>query len=248
MSRDPLPARATDPRQYDRPELDWSRQGAPDSASSRAYQDALREALAGVRVTAAVDIGCGLGPLEPLLREFGARRVVGIEPSARSAAIARRSHPGMEVIESTLEDATPGGGFDLGVAVMSFEHQRDLPAAFRIVSQLLVPGGRFALIAGDPEFHRTPHLGLPVEARELPDGSLAVATTYPFGTIHDLVRSPEQILAAASVAGFAVERHVPLLPTALLIEDDPGWREIAGRPYGHLFILVAERPLTQYVK
>ncbi len=98
-------------------------------------------------------------------------------------------------------------------------------------------GGRFALITGDPEFHRTPHLGLSVEARELPDGSIAVATAYPFGTIHDLVRSPEQIVAAASEAGFTVERHLALMPTPLLIEDDPGWREIADRPYGHLFVM-----------
>ena len=237
MSDDPLRARATDPRQYDRPELDWTRQGAPDSASSRAYQVALREALAGVRVTAAVDIGCGLGPLEPLLRELGAQRVVGIEPSAQSAAIARRSHPAMEVIESPLETVTLDGGFDLAVAVMSFEHQPDLAAAFRNVSRLLVSGGRFALITGDPDFHRTPHLGLSVDARYLPDGSIAVATSYPFGTIHDLVRSPEQIVTAATGAGFVVERRIPLMPTPLLIEDDPGWREIADRPYGHLFVL-----------
>lgn len=237
MSEDPILTRATDPRQYDDATLDWSQQGAPGTPSTRAYEQALRAALADAPITAAVDIGCGLAPFTPLLRELGARRVVGIEPSGRSAAIARRSFPGLEVIESPLESVTLDGGFDLAIAVMSFEHQRDLAAALKRVARMLVPGGRFALISGDPEFHRTPRFDLAIEVHELGDGAALVSTTFPFGTIRDIIRPPEQIAAAAGDAGFSLERRIPLLPSAGMIEADPRWRELADRPFGHLLVL-----------
>jgi SAM-dependent methyltransferase len=237
VSEDPILTRATDPRQYDDPALDWSQQGAPGTPSVRAYEQALRAALAGAPITAAVDIGCGHAPYTPLLRELGARRLVGIEPSSRSAAIARRTFPDLEVIQSPLERVTLDGAFDLAIAIMSFEHQRNLEVALNRVSRMLAPGGRFALISGDPDFHRTPRFDLAIEVRELGEGGALISTTFPFGTIRDIIRPPEQIVAAARIAGFSLEHRVPLLPTEGMIEVDPRWRELANRPFGHLLVL-----------
>ena len=237
MTPEELIARATDPRQYDHPDMDWPLQGAPGTPTARYYQQVLREALSGMRPRAALDIGCGTGHLEPLLRELGATRVAGIEPASRNVAVARRAFPALELIEGSLAGASLPGGFDLALAVMSFEHQPDLRAAFRSVARLLAPGGAFVLITGDPEFHRTPRFDLRLEVRELADCSTVVATGYPFGTIHDIIRPPALVLAAAAAEGFTLERRVALRPTAVLIETDPRWRELMDRAHGHLFVL-----------
>ena len=233
--RDELVRRATDPRQYDDSGMDWAVQGTAETPSARFDRDAVRAALQGLRIVAALDIGCGTGHLTPLLRSFGAERVVGLEPSARNAAIARKSQPGLEVVETPLAALALPSSFDVAVAVMSFEHQPDLDAAFRAVHGVLRAGGRFVLITGDPEFHRTPRFGLGLEIHPLTDGSEVVATRYPFGTIHDLIRPPDHYLAAARRTGFELERHDPMPPTPELIESDPRWGELAHLAIGHRF-------------
>ncbi len=236
VRREELFARATDPQQYDAPGLDWPREGILSSPAMRFFHGYLRRELEDVRGKSVIDIGCGTGHLHALLTQLGARRVVGLEPSARNAAIARREARGLEVIEGALQDAQFSQAFDLAVAVMSFEHQPDLPAAFRRVSHLLKPGGTFYLVAGDKEFHLAPRFGLRLETYEMPDGSAVVATGFAFGTIHDVVRPVAHYERAARDGGFAVVRRVALVPTVGLFAADPRWREFEGRPVAHLVV------------
>jgi len=237
VNRDQLFARATDPKQYDAPGLDWPREGVPSSPAMQFFQRSLRWELGDLRGKSVLDIGCGTGHFCELIEELGARRVVGLEPSARNAAAARRRYPGLELVEGSLQGAELPTRFDLAVAVMSFEHQPDLTGAFRRVRDLVVPAGRFLLVVGDKPFHLTPRFGLGLEVHEEPDGSALVATAYPFGTLHDVIRPLGHYVEAARAAGLTLLRTVPLVPTRDLIETDAGWGAFEGRPLAHLLIL-----------
>ena len=92
-SPEQLFALATDPQQYDSPGLDWLREGAPDSPSARFFRSYLERELSDLRGAAVIDIGCGTGHLYTLFHALGAARVVGLEPSRRMAAVARRLFP-----------------------------------------------------------------------------------------------------------------------------------------------------------
>jgi len=126
--------------------------------------------------------------------------------------------------------------FDVAVAVMSFEHQPDLGAAFRKVRGLLVPGGEFYLVFGDARFHLTPRFDVEIEAIELEDGSTVVATRRPYGILHDLIRPAGHYTSAARAAGFVVRRERELVPTAELFDADPRWRELEGRAVARLLV------------
>jgi SAM-dependent methyltransferase len=197
----------------------------------------LRRELGELRGKSVLDIGCGTGHLFVLFAELSARRVVGMEPAARSAAIARRDFPRLEVIEGRLEETQFVSEFDVAVAVMSFEHQPDLSVAFRKVRDLLKPGGTFLLVTADREFHVAPRFDLPLETYEMPDGSAVVATGYPYGTIHDVVRPLDHYESAARATGFTVLRREALFPTRELIEAEPRWAEFEGRPVAQLLVM-----------
>jgi SAM-dependent methyltransferase len=236
MTAQELFDRATDPRQYDGAELDWPSEGVLESPSMQFFHHHLGRELGDLHGRSVLDIGCGTGHLFTLFAARGAGRVVGIEPAARSAEIARRNHPGLEVIGRTLIEATIDPGFDLAVAVMSFEHQPDLGSAFRRVAALLVTGGRFILISADPEFHATPRPGVEIETHPWPDGAVLVATRYPYGTIHDVVRPPAHLERAARTAGLVPVRATGLAPTAELMAAEPSWSAFADRAVARLAI------------
>ena len=141
------------------------------------------------------------------------------------------------MIELPLQAVSLPGAFDLAIAVMSFEHQPDLAAAFQSVHRLLLPGGSFALIAGEPAFHLTPRFGLGIESHALPDGSFLIATAYPYGTVHDIVRPPEHYADAARAVALAIRRQIAMVPTPELIESDPRWCPLERRTVAHLFVM-----------
>ncbi len=237
MTREELLHRAADPKQYDSPDLDWPREGRQASPAMRFFRSRLRHQLGDLSGKSVVDIGCGTGHLYVLFEMLGARRAVGLEPSARNAAAARKEFPRLIVIETSLQGADLACEFDLAVAVMSFEHQPDLLEAFLRVARMLRPGGRFLLVVGDKEFHLTPRFDLSLEVHENPDGSAAVATGYPYGTLCDVVRPVLHYERAAQAAGFTVRSMIPLLPTHELIDTDTRWREFEARPVGHLLVM-----------
>jgi SAM-dependent methyltransferase len=227
-------ARATDPTQYDGPDLDWAPEGDAEAPFARYVRERLEPALGSLRDRSVLDIGCGTGHLAELFERLGARRMVGLEPSARHARLAKRLHPRLSVVRGAVPRAPLRAGFDVAIAVLSFEHQPDLDPAYRAVAGLLRADARFLLIAGDPLFHRAPRWGLGLEVIERADGSALVATTYPVGTVHDVIRPPDHFERAARGAGFATVRSEPLVPDNALMDRDARWREFSGRPVAWL--------------
>ena len=119
-----------------------------------AYPDALVERIVaaspGRRV---LDVGCGTGIAA---RRFAAAgcRVLGVDPDARMAEVARRS--GIEVEVAAFEDWDPmGREFDAVIAGQAW-HWVDPGAGAVKAAQVLRPGGRLAAFWN--AFQPPPHL------------------------------------------------------------------------------------------
>jgi len=108
-----------------------------------AYPDALVERIAAASPGPdLLDVGCGTGIAARQFQAAGCR-VLGVDPDARMADLARRS--GVEVEVATFE-AWEGGGraFDAVVAGQAW-HWVDPVAGAAKAAQVLRPGGRLAV-------------------------------------------------------------------------------------------------------
>src|SRR5690625_47478 len=100
-----------------------------------------------------LDVGCGSGRLTQTLRSAGAR-VVGVDPSPQSIALARASNPQETYHVGTLESfaaKNPSQCFDLAVANMVLMDAPDLDGLLKGVAGL-APGGRFVATIAHPAF------------------------------------------------------------------------------------------------
>ena len=103
--------------------------------------------LAGLRPRRGrlLDVGCGSGELLEALRADG-WSVSGVEPSERSADIARAQR-GLDVQTATFDDAVlPEGGFEAVVFAAALEHLHNPLAALSRARRLLAPGGLVAVL------------------------------------------------------------------------------------------------------
>jgi SAM-dependent methyltransferase len=92
-----------------------------------------------------LDVGCGSGELLEALRDDG-WRVSGVEPSARSAEIARTQR-GLDVQTAAFDDAAlPESSCDVVVLAAVLEHLHDPLAALIRARRLLTPGGLVAVL------------------------------------------------------------------------------------------------------
>jgi SAM-dependent methyltransferase len=106
------------------------------------YPDALVERIAAAGPDV-LDVGCGTGIAARQFQAASPRcRVLGVEPDARMAELARRR--GIEVEEATFEAWDPAGRtFDAVVAGTAW-HWVDPVAGAAKAAQVLRPGGRLA--------------------------------------------------------------------------------------------------------
>ncbi|MFF3832960.1 class I SAM-dependent methyltransferase [Streptomyces sp. NPDC002458] len=106
------------------------------------YPDALVEAVtAAAPGRALLDVGCGTGIGARQFRDAGCT-VLGIDPDARMAGVARRS--GIEVEVATFEDWDPDGRrFDMVAAAQAW-HWIDPVAGAAKAARVLRRGGRLA--------------------------------------------------------------------------------------------------------
>ncbi len=225
---------ATDPRQYDGPDLDWLLVGRQGSASGVFFETALQPALADLSGLSLLEIGSGSGRLFGFFKRLGVKRLEGVEPSKKNAAVSREAHPDVPVFEGPFEAFSAREHFDRMVAVMVFEHIKNLDEAFSRIHRSLKPGGRFLLIIGDPECQTNPALYEKIDIEELGEGARAVRTVRPFGVLVNIVRPLEAIREAARRNGLEPAASTPLQPTPELFASHPNLAALGGKPLCHL--------------
>jgi SAM-dependent methyltransferase len=108
---------------------------------------------AAVRPRTVLDFGCGTGSAAPFLLEIlGADRILGVDPSAGSLDVARRSFASARVEFAPLQEFRPEGRFDLVFCNGVFHHipPAARPHAVDSVLRSLRPGGLFACWENNP--------------------------------------------------------------------------------------------------
>ena len=100
-----------------------------------------------------LDYGCGTGTATPLFLDIlRAERVVGVDLSARSLEVARRTHEGLPVEYRLTDQYVPEGTIDLafcnGVFHHVAPHERGRVADY--IARCLRPGGLLALWENNP--------------------------------------------------------------------------------------------------
>ncbi|MBX6331491.1 MAG: methyltransferase domain-containing protein [Gemmatimonadaceae bacterium] len=122
-------------------------------ARERVVLLARRLAERGLVPRSVLDFGCGTGSGVPfLLAGLGVQKLLGVDISPASLAVAEREHGSADVHFATLDAAAPEGEYDLAFCNGVFHHipPAERPAALAYVHRALVPGGIFALWENNP--------------------------------------------------------------------------------------------------
>ncbi len=211
-----LADKATNPKQYDSPELNWQVLGAEDAR--KYFRDELdafiqNDFLKGKKV---IDIGSGTGHLFGWLRDKGALSVTGIDPAETNIAASRAKYPWATSVVATLEEFAKSNTekFDVAIAILVFEHIDDLPAAFRDVNKLLRNDGLFYLFVCDKDYSlsndkelRSARTESAEIVKDLGDGAVEVKTVRNLddgsqSVMYDIFRSLESVKSAGENSGF----------------------------------------------
>ncbi len=169
-----------------------------------------------------LDIGCGFGLLEMVLREFGLSfPLFGIDVSAGWLARARKAAiPGFEVSHTDAAQLGVEERFAGAFAAFVHHHVQDLPASLSRLCRALTPCSRFSFtdISGvscphggvqpiDPGVGRMSlrvKAGIEVQVHRTPSSEVPHVKAHPDG-IQEFVRPVEENIQQLVAAGFEIE-------------------------------------------
>jgi len=163
----------------------------------------------------AIDVGCGTGRVASLLADFG-WSVIGVEPDARMAAIAREH--GIQVVVASFEQCDLAeGSYDLVCAGTAW-HWIDPAIGYDIAARLLRHGGRLALFRNsyiyDPDIAKGIVISLQRHAPNL------LHDCIPLGTASKpLVESHAQHMSARSDLFTELDRRTFTHERLVTVED-----------------------------
>jgi SAM-dependent methyltransferase len=228
---------ATDPRQYDLGEVDWTVDGSEEHYTRRLIRESIAPYLGNLAGKHALDIGCGQGWLCAELSRHGAD-VVGIEPSIKNIQAARRKLPHIDFRQTSLEDYNPIEPSDVVTASMVFEHLKSLEGSFAKARSLTAASGRFIILDGDFERFTAPRFGYSVDLQEIRKGEAATRTDYGerLGILYDIFRTPERFLEAAATTGWQTIEHASISAPGWLIAEAPQYAAFEDEPVFQLFV------------
>lgn len=191
----------------------------------------LRDVLAplDLRPRSAIDFGCGTGTSTPLLQDvLQLERVLGVDLSERSIAVAKARYGGERREFSQLGEYEPRADFDLAFCNGVFHH---IPLAERAgavarVFRSLRPGGYWAFWENNP----------------FNPGTQWLMRKLPFD--HDAIKvSCFQARRLLRAGGFQPVRtdHLFLFPK-FLARLRPLERRVAHLPIGAQYLVLAQKP------
>lgn len=227
--------RATDPRQYDRQDLSWLREGG--EARVIQYWFYLKERSRlwdGGRV---LDVGCGDGWLLNNMLRSRAQTVVGIEPSAHNRELSKARYPKLVILPHSWETFPEDpNSYDLITAVLSLNHIDDIGEFFRKAHVMLSPGGHVMVVVPDFDYWRMPRRQYDIKVQEIDDDRYAAAVTRPSGVIADVVRRPQIYHAASGKAGFRLIEDADMPPAEAYLKLAPAYADAKGKAITRLLV------------
>jgi cyclopropane fatty-acyl-phospholipid synthase-like methyltransferase len=227
---------AISPNQYDSQLIDWKKTGLKDSPIRKFIQYYLTPEL-DIKNKRILDIGCGMGPMMSLFEENNVKEVVGIDPSKNNIKFAKELYPQNLFIESTLENYVSDKKFDAALAVMVFEHIKDIETAFKKVFSLLNDNGFFYLVIGDKDYFTKPRFGYELNVQKVDDNTFVTKTKRDYGVIYDILRSTVIYFEAIKKAGFKIKKHLPIMPNNDTIKIIPRYQGMENTTILHLIVL-----------
>ena len=174
-----------------------------------------------------LDVACGTGVAARLAAERVAPSgtVTGVDPGRPVLEIARRTAPGLEWHEGTVEHLPlADGSFDVALCSLGFQFFADRARALQEIRRVLAPGGRCALGTPGP----TPPLFTAIdEVLTAHIGTEASRFVQAVFSVHD----PGELRGLATTAGFgAVDARTARLSLRLPPPADFFWQYVYSTP------------------
>jgi SAM-dependent methyltransferase len=197
-----------------------------------------------------LEAGCGLGHVVLALRARG-YNCEGVDFASKTIEAVRQLFPGLPVRVGDITHLdVPDGFYDAYISLGVMEHTEEGPELFLHEARRILAPGSIALISV-PYFHALRRIKATLGFYRTPGVGEAfyqyAYTLREFSTI--LTRSGfEVLLTFRSGAGLGLAKELPLINRLLRLRFIGGilWRgferlPLAGRYFGHLFIIVARR-------
>ncbi len=233
----PLYQRAVDPHQYDLPDLHWESElglGAPTRKFFYDYLLRFKHLWVGADV---LDVGCGTGWLAELIKQSGAHRVEGFDPSANNIRLGHQHFPNIHLHQSDLEQFNSNRTYDLILAVMVFVHVADVTAAFKQLAGWLKPTGEIQIIVPDFVYYKKPRPLQNAKYENISDEEYVSQITREQGVLADIVRTTPYYNRAANLAGLTMIEDLGLTPTRDLITSLPRYEKFKNIAITRLYRL-----------
>jgi len=214
-----------------------------------------RALLPQLRDKAVLDLGCGFGWHCRYAREQLARRVVGIDLSAKmlDRARAMTDDPQIEYRRMAVEDIDfADEEFDVAISSLALHYVEDFAAVCRQIYRCLTPGGSFVLSVEHPIYTALAaqdwHYGSQGEKLHWPvDGYHQEGVRQANFLVVNVIkyhRTVATYINTLLACGFRLRQLSELQPTQDMLNSQPAWQEEMRRP---MFLLLAadKEPLAQ---
>jgi 2-polyprenyl-3-methyl-5-hydroxy-6-metoxy-1,4-benzoquinol methylase len=229
---------ATDPHQYDSPEVLWTQEGSATSPNRRLFLEYLRPAIGEMPGKRVLDVGCGLGWLSHEIAQSGGRPL-GIDPSMRCLSGARQAFPDLTFQQAALQDFQPETRFDAAFMIM-VDNFMDATDVFDGVRRHLHPDGQFIMVTADFEHSLSGH-NHRLEYEVINEDAVAIRLENKdrFGVLCDIVHPVHAYLRSAAESGFTLYQHTTIIPRRW----HPRYDTHQGKALFHLLEFTKNNPL-----
>ncbi|MDB4939808.1 MAG: hypothetical protein JWO40_233 [Candidatus Doudnabacteria bacterium] len=231
MSQSEILKRATNPKQYDSQDLEWSLEASMESPRTQFLWEYLRGYVTEWKGKRVLDIGSGDGWLLAQALMAGASCAIGVEPSTHNVALSKKLNPDIEVFETSFEEyQIIKNSADIALGILSFSHIKNLQEVLVKIEDILSVNGELFLIVPDFIHFKKPRRKYKIEFEDLSAEEYVVSITRPSGTIADIVRTNSIYVEAAKKAGLDLVEVIPMLPTEKFMTQYSDLREFEGHP------------------
>jgi len=221
MTKDEIIEKATNPKQYENPQLSWFANETVESPIRGFIWEYLKPFSNEWKGKKVLDIGAGSGWLLEEARKAGASRVLGVEPAIQNVRGASKMYPGIELSNSTFELFSTQEKFDVVLSVLAVSHLADVGKFFQMTRDLTVTRGTVLIVTMNYDYYSLPRFDYSIVRHDMDDSTYAISLKGSRYEICDIVRKNELYIESAQSVGLIHQETVPMTTTKSLISQVP---------------------------